>query len=200
MGLILQNQHFLANACRKKFQLLSYQSAFTVLYLENKSMPPKPHFPYLSYGSFLFVIASYSSRNWFWVMCFCGLISSTGMSCWDYFILWFTNQILKTGKFQLCGSLSNRNSATLTRPLCHTDQVHIVPLRVGLAFCRLHVNNLITFMSSLVCSTWDLIPRYQEGIACSFTSPVPSVSFTLPHPPEKCTKAHSFLVFSRTQI
>lgn len=63
MGLILQNQDFLANACQEKFQLLSCQSVFRVLYLGNKSVPANLHFPFLSYGSFLFVVASYSSRN-----------------------------------------------------------------------------------------------------------------------------------------
>ena len=66
LGLILQNQHFQANeseSCQKKFQLLTFQRAFRVLYFETKSVPTSSHFPHFFYGLFLFIIASYSSRN-----------------------------------------------------------------------------------------------------------------------------------------
>lgn len=84
LGLILQNQHFQANeseSCQKKFQLLTFQRAFRVLYFETKSVPTSSHFPHFFYGLFLFIIASYSSRNWMCVVCFCGLMSSTEISC-----------------------------------------------------------------------------------------------------------------------
>lgn len=83
LGLILQNQHFLANeseSCQKKFQLLTFQCAFRVLYYETKYVPTSSLFPHFFHGSFLFIITSYSSRNWVCVVCFCGLTSAE-ISC-----------------------------------------------------------------------------------------------------------------------